>query len=72
MNASRIQQGAATPTAIIGRRCALVLSQLSAHPSGVVDARELGFNRQPGKKERLAEFLGLLDTFEFWFDIVTP
>jgi alkyl sulfatase BDS1-like metallo-beta-lactamase superfamily hydrolase len=25
-----------------------------------------------GKKEAFEEFLGLLDTFPFWFNIVTP
>jgi alkyl sulfatase BDS1-like metallo-beta-lactamase superfamily hydrolase len=25
-----------------------------------------------GEREALAELLGLLDTFEFWFNIVTP
>lgn len=25
-----------------------------------------------GNREILAEFMGLLDTFPFWFDIVTP
>ncbi len=25
-----------------------------------------------GRKEALDEFLGLLDTFPFWFNIVTP
>ena len=25
-----------------------------------------------GNPERLADFLSLLDTFEFWFNIVTP
>ena len=25
-----------------------------------------------GKREALAEFMGLLDTFPFWFNIVTP
>jgi alkyl sulfatase BDS1-like metallo-beta-lactamase superfamily hydrolase len=25
-----------------------------------------------GQREKLDEFLGLLDTFPFWFNIVTP
>lgn len=25
-----------------------------------------------GDQERLIEFMSMLDTFEFWFDIVTP
>ena len=25
-----------------------------------------------GDPDKLAEFLGLMDTFEFWFNIVTP
>ncbi len=25
-----------------------------------------------GSREKLVEFLSLLDTFEFWFNIVTP
>ena len=25
-----------------------------------------------GKREAFAEFMGLLDTFPFWFNIVTP
>ena len=28
--------------------------------------------RVEGRREALAEFLGLLDTFPFWFNIVTP
>ncbi len=33
---------------------------------------ELGDVKISGRKEALDEFLGLLDTFSFWFDIVTP
>jgi alkyl sulfatase BDS1-like metallo-beta-lactamase superfamily hydrolase len=32
----------------------------------------LGDAKIKGRKEALYEFLGLLDTFSFWFNIVTP
>lgn len=33
---------------------------------------KLGDVKIKGKKEAFGEFLGLLDTFPFWFNIVTP
>jgi alkyl sulfatase BDS1-like metallo-beta-lactamase superfamily hydrolase len=36
------------------------------------DAIEAGDIKVDGRKEAIGEFFGMLDTFNFWFNIVTP
>jgi len=38
----------------------------------VDQAMEAGVIKIDGKKEAFTNFLGLLDTYPFWFNIVTP
>jgi Alkyl sulfatase C-terminal len=38
----------------------------------VDQAMESGVIKIDGKKEAFTNFLGLLDTYPFWFNIVTP
>jgi alkyl sulfatase BDS1-like metallo-beta-lactamase superfamily hydrolase len=36
------------------------------------DAITAGDVKVDGRKEAIGEFFGMLDTFDFWFNIVTP
>ena len=36
------------------------------------EAIEAGDVKVDGRKEAIGEFFGMLDTFDFWFNIVTP
>lgn len=48
------------------------LDEIALGEATMVDKMAAGEATIDGSREKLAEFLSLLDTFEFWFNIVTP
>ena len=48
------------------------LTALLAGGDAVQEATESGAVQIQGDAAKLGELVGLLDDFEFWFDIVTP
>jgi len=49
-----------------------VLDQVALGEARLVDKLATGEAKIEGSQEKLIEFLSLMDTFEFWFNIVTP
>ena len=48
------------------------LDQIALGEARLVDKLATGEAKIEGSQEKLVEFLSLMDTFEFWFNIVTP
>lgn len=48
------------------------LNQILLKKESLQDAINSGKVKVQGSKEKISEFLGMLDTFNFWFNIVTP
>jgi len=48
------------------------LDNIELGQSTLDKAIEAGDIKVDGRKEAIDEFLGMLDTFPFWFNIVTP
>lgn len=60
---------AAGATAVMPRAGFLAMAMVGTPPSKLIESNAL---RVDGDLEELNRFLGLLDRFEFWFNIVTP
>lgn len=61
----------------MSRKCAIkmereTLNQILIGGTSLDSAIEAGTVRIDGDVEKLKELLSYLDTFEFWFNIVTP
>ena len=63
------QADAADATVTIDRS---VLDQINLGQTTLQKAIENGSVSVAGNKQKVEEFVGLLDTFQFWFNIVTP
>src|SRR5262249_62290007 len=48
------------------------LDRIQLHETSVEQAVSSGELKLEGKREAFVDFVGLLDTFPFWFNIVTP
>ena len=48
------------------------LSRIQLGEVALDEAIEAGDVKVDGRKEAIGEFFGMLDTFDFWFNIVTP
>ena len=51
---------------------AKALDQVVSDEAKLADKLAAGEAKIEGNQEKLTEFLQLMDTFEFWFNIVTP
>jgi alkyl sulfatase BDS1-like metallo-beta-lactamase superfamily hydrolase len=49
-----------------------VLDNIQLDQTTLKDAVAAGHVKVEGREAAVAEFLGLLDTYPFWFNIVTP
>lgn len=63
------QDDAANATVTLDRA---ILDQINLGETTLMGAIESGSASVDGDVQKVEDFVGLLDTFEFWFDIVTP